>query len=35
MITINGYTISEKEFSMACNDFCARLNVQKLKLPAK
>lgn len=31
MITINGYTISEKEFSMACNDFCARLNVQKLK----
>lgn len=31
MITINGYTISEKEFSMACNDFCARLNIQKLK----
>ena len=31
MITINGYTISEKEFSMACNNFCARLNVQKLK----
>jgi parvulin-like peptidyl-prolyl isomerase len=30
MITINKHEISEKEFSMACNDFCARLNIQKL-----
>ena len=30
MITVNGYKISEREFNMACNDFCARLNIQKL-----
>ncbi len=30
MITVNKHEISEKEFSMACNDFCARLNIQKL-----
>lgn len=30
MITVNGHEISEKEFNMACNDFCARLNIKKL-----
>lgn len=30
MITVNGHKISEKEFNMACNDFCARLNIKKL-----
>lgn len=30
MINVNGHEISEKEFNMACNDFCARLNIDKL-----